>query len=182
MSFLFFRKAVFVFALLITPTISFAQEVFGTINATFEGEERTWFLTSQDSGSQSFGLSMAFANLQTFSLSGQSSSETVSEVNESLLLRFKVMSVGKQVIPLNISVTYLADGWKSGWLANEESGIVFSLTTLEKQGDSVFVEGSFSAVASYSENLIRGEIDVSRTMQIDGNFTATLPPYVLEEH
>lgn len=181
MAILTFRNVVFAVSLLITPGISFAQEVFGTITASFEGEERKWFLTSQDDGSQTLGVLVAVANLQSFTLSGQSSAETVAQINESLLLKFDVMTMGKQVIPLNVSLKYLADGWKSGWLADEDSGIVFSLATLEKQGDGVYLEGSFSAVAEYSENLISGQTDAARTMQIDGSFNGLLPPYVLQE-
>jgi hypothetical protein len=91
------------------------------------------------------------------------------------------MTVGDNVIPVNISVTYLAEGWKSGWRADEESGVNFTLTTLEKRDDSVYVEGSFTSVAGFGEPLDSAEIDTSRTMQIDGSFKATLPPFLLSE-
>lgn len=176
-----FRDAAFVMAISLTPTFCFAQDVFGNINANLDGVERTWFLTTQDNESQSFGMTMAIANLQSFSLWGQPSDKTVKSLDDTLLLSFDVMSVGGQLIPLNVSLTFLADGWKSGWLANEPDKIVFTLTKLEKGGDGVRVEGNYAAKANYSEALSSGEVDPSRIMQINGSFSATLPNTILQE-
>ena len=91
------------------------------------------------------------------------------------------MSVGGQTIPLNVSLTYLADGWKAGWLANEQGGMAFSLNALEVGDTGVLVEGEFDATANYSEALAEGVVDASRTMRIDGGFSATLPAFLIEE-
>ncbi|MDX2482536.1 MAG: hypothetical protein QNK42_02615 [Pseudodonghicola sp.] len=168
-------------AISLTPTFCYAQDVFGTLNASLDGVERTWFLTSQDTESHSFGMTVAIANMQSFSLWGQPTDKTVNDVKDSLLLGFDVMSVGSNTIPLNMSLTYLADGWKSGWLANEADQIVFSLTTLEKLDDGILVEGNFAAATNYSDALSSGQVDPSRTMQINGSFSATLPNYLLKE-
>ncbi|MCI2394389.1 hypothetical protein [Aliiroseovarius sediminis] len=176
-----YRNTALALALLLIPTISVAQDAFGTLTARLDGAERTWFLTSQGAESKSFGLTIAVANMKSFTLWGQPTTETTAEMKDSFLLGFDVMTVGDTVIPLNVSLTYLADGWKSGWLANEEDQIVFSLTTLEEVDDGLFVEGTFSAAAYYSEALTRGEVDPSRTMQVDGSFTATLPNALLTE-
>lgn len=185
MPFLSFRNAVFAAALSLTPTMSFAQEVFGNITASIDGEERTWFLTAQDNESQSFGLSIAVANMQSFQLWGQPSEDSVQIFEDSLLFTFDIMSVAGQLIPLNAEVIFLADGWKSGWMAGESdeeaNDIVLSLTTYEKRDDGVFVEGSFGATAGYREPLSSGEIDLMRTMQINGSFSALLPSYILQE-
>lgn len=181
MQFSIFPTAACAAAIVLVPNFSFAQEVFGTINASLDGVERTWFLTSNDNDSQSMGMTMAIANLQSFSLWGQPIAESVKTFDDTLLLSFEVMSVGEQLIPLNISLTYLADGWRSGWLSEDADKMVFSLTKLEKSDDGVFVEGSFAAAASYSEPLAGGEVDASRTMQINGSFSATLPPFIIAE-
>jgi hypothetical protein len=181
MTFSILRTAVLGATIAMSPAVSFAQEVFGTIEASLDGEDRSWFLTTQDKESQSFGMTVAIANLQSFTLWGQTSAETVNEMKGSLLLGFDVATVGGNVIPLNVSVTYLADGWKSGWRADEESGVVFTLTTLEERDGGVYVEGSFTSVAGYAEPLDGEEIDASRTMEINGSFKATLPPFVLSE-
>ncbi len=185
MPFFSFHKAVFAAALSIAPTVSFAQDVFGNITATLDGEERTWFLTAQDNESQSFGLSIAVANLQSFQLWGQPTENTVQVFEDSLLFSFEVMSVGGQMIPLNAGVTYLSDAWKSGWVVSESdeeaNDIVLSLTTFEKRDEGFFVEGSFEAAAHYREPLAGGEIDPARTMQINGSFSALLPSYILQE-
>jgi hypothetical protein len=112
---------------------------------------------------------------------GQPTDETVNEVEGSLLLTFDVMSVGDSIIPVNASLIYLADGWRSGWLSNEADQIVFSLETLEESDDGVVVEGSFTAVANYSEALSSGQVDLSRTMQINGRFSAALPNFLIQE-
>jgi hypothetical protein len=176
-----FRTAAFATALLLTPTLCFGQDVLGTLNASLDGAERTWFLTAEGAESQSFGMTMAIANLQSFSLWGQPTEKTVNTLNDTLLLKFDVMSVADQVIPLNVSLTFLADGWKSGWLAGEADKITFTLTTLEKAEDGVRVEGNYAATASFSEALSSGEVDASRTMQINGSFSATLPNSIIQE-
>ncbi len=175
------RNAALALALSLMPTFCVAQDVFGTLNASLDGVERTWFLTSQDTESQSFGLKIAIANMQTFNLWGQSTDETLSEVKDSLLLGFDVMSVGGNTIPLNVSLTYLADGWKSGWVSNEADQIVFSLTTLEEKENGILVEGNFTTAANYSDALASGQVDPSRTMQINGSFSATLPKSLIKK-
>ncbi|MFZ1468821.1 MAG: hypothetical protein WAT09_07545 [Paracoccaceae bacterium] len=181
MSFSIFRNAAFAAAVSLVPTVSLAQDVFGTIDANIDGKERTWFLTSQDNTSQTFGLTIAIANLQSFSLWGQPTEQSLKAVDDSLLFTFDVMSVADQMIPLNASVMFLEDGWKSGWLANEADKISLSLTTLKKSDEGVFVEGNFNATAGYAEPLSSGEVDASRTKQITGSFSATLPLFVLKE-
>ncbi|MEB8388554.1 hypothetical protein OO012_15110 [Rhodobacteraceae bacterium KMM 6894] len=181
MSLAIWRTTALTAALSLAPYASFAQEVFGTMTASLDGVERTWFLTSQDGESQSFGLSMAVANLQSFSLWGQPSADSVQTTADTLLLSFDVMSVGDQTIPLNMSLMYLENGWQSGWLTDEAERIDFALTTLEKSDAGVLVEGRFETDANYRAPLASGEIDTSRTMQISGIFTATLPPFILTE-
>ncbi len=181
MSFSSFRVAACVLAVALTPTVTFAQEVLGTIKASLDGVERTWFLTSEGDESQSFGLSIAMANLQSFNLWGQASAETVQEMKDSLLLGFDVMTVGEQMIPVNFTLTYLEDGWKSGWRAGEDEHPVFSLTTLEKRDDSIFVEGNFAVVAGFDAPLTGPETDASRAMKIDGSFSVLLPPALLKK-
>lgn len=175
------RTATFAMAFFLTPALGFAQDVIGTLNASLDGTERTWFLTAQGDESQTLGLTIPVANLQSFSLWGLPSDKTVKSFDDTLLLQFDVMSVGGQVIPLNVSLTFLADGWKSGWLADEADKINFTLTKLEKDEDGVRLEGSYEATANYSEALSRGEVDASRTMQINGNFSAALPNTILQE-
>ncbi|WP_417809039.1 hypothetical protein [Thioclava sp.] len=174
-------NAAFAMAISLTPTVCHAQDVFGTLNASLDGVERTWFLTSQDTESQSFGMTVAIANMQSFSLWGQPTDKTVNDVKDSLLLGFDVMSVGGNAMPLNVSLTYLADGWKSGWLANEADQIVFSLKTLEKVENGILLEGNFSTTANYSDALSSGQVDPLRTMQINGSFSATLPNSLLKK-
>ncbi len=175
-----FRNAALATAVFLTPTLCFGQDVFGTIDASLDGAERTWFLTAEGAESQSFGLTMAIANLQSFSFWGQPTEKTIKSLDDTLLLSFDVMSVADQVIPLNVSLTFLADGWKSGWLANEPDQIVFSLTTLEKTEDALRVEGNYAATANYSDALSRGAVDASRTMQINGSFSAVLPNTIIQ--
>ncbi|CUH64863.1 hypothetical protein TG4357_01541 [Thalassovita gelatinovora] len=176
-----YRNTALALALSLMPTFSVAQDAFGTLTARLDGVERTWFLTALEEESQSFGMTVTAASMKSFSLWGQPTAETVAEVKDSLLLGFDVMTVGGSKIPLNVSLTYLADGWKSGWLANEEDQIVFSLTTLEEVGGGLFVEGSFTAAAHYSDTLVSGQVDPSQTMQIEGSFSATLPKALLKD-
>jgi len=181
MSHFMFRDIALAAALFLAPTFCYAQDVFGTLTATIEGAERSWFLTSDGGQSQSHGLKIAVANMQSFSLWGQPTADTVAEAKDSLLLKFDIMAVGGTTMPLNVSLTYLADGWASGWLANEEGQTVFTLSTLEEVDGGLLVEGSFASTAYYSDNLVSGQVDPSQTMQIDGNFSATLPEALLQD-
>ena len=174
-----FCTTAFAAALSLTPCLSVAQEVFGTLTASLDGIQRSWFLTAHEGESQSFGLTVSIANLQSFSMWGQPSAYDVQTMQDSLLLSFDVMSVGDQVIPLNMSVTYLENGWASGWVSDDPENIVFALTTLKKSDAGVLIEGSFDTVASYGEPLSHGATDASRTMLINGSFHATLPPGLL---
>jgi hypothetical protein len=175
-----YRGTALAMAVSLMPTFSVAQDTFGTLTARLDGVERVWFLTASGEESQSFGMTIAAAQLKSFSLWGQPTAETLAEVKDSLLLGFSVMDVGGSKIPLNVSLTYLADGWKSGWMANEEGQVVFSLTTLDEVEEGLFVEGSFTTAAHYSDALASGQADPSQTMQIEGSFSATLPKALLK--
>jgi hypothetical protein len=70
MSFSVYHKAALAAAISLAPTFCFAQDVFGTLNASLDGTEQTWFLTTQDSESQSLGMTIAIANFQSFSFWG----------------------------------------------------------------------------------------------------------------
>ncbi|MCV2894351.1 hypothetical protein [Lentibacter sp. XHP0401] len=181
MSHLWFRQTALAAALVLTPTLCVAQDVFGTLTATIESTERNWFLTADGEQSQSHGLTIAVANLQSFSLWGQPTENTVAEAKDSLLLKFDIMSVGGKTVPLNVSLTYLADGWASGWLADEGEQTALSLTTLEEVDGGLLLEGRFSSTAYYSNNLMTGQVDPSQKMQIDGTFSANLPEALLKE-
>jgi hypothetical protein len=100
-SFPILRNPVFSAAILPAPTVAFAQDTFG---ASINGEERGWYLTPQDGESRRFGLRIAMANLQSFSLWSQPTGNTVETLKETLLLRFDVMSAGDRMIPLNASL------------------------------------------------------------------------------
>ena len=91
------------------------------------------------------------------------------------------MSVGGKTVPLNVSLTYLADGWASGWLADEGEQTALSLTTLEEVDGGLLLEGRFSSIAYYSNNLMTGQVDPSQKMQIDGTFSANLPETLLKD-
>ena len=183
MSLSIFRAAVFTTALFLPPLAAQAQEVFGTLDATLDGSARSWVLTGQDGDSQSFGLSIAIANMQSFTLWGKPEAESVSPDKDTLLLSFDVMSVGDQTVVLNASVIFLADGWASGWIGSEAEGdqVKVSLTTLEKTDTGLHIAGSFTATTGYAEPLAGATPDPSRPMQIDGSFNATLPEYALTE-
>jgi hypothetical protein len=180
MSYFTLRDIALAAVLFSAPSYCYAQDVFGTLTATVEGAERRWFLTADGEQSQSQRLTIAVANLQSFSLWGQPTADTVSEAKDSLLLKFDIMAVGGNIMPLNVSLTYLADGWASGWLASEENQTVFTLSTLEEVDGGIFLEGSFASTAYYSDNLVSGQVDPSQTMQIDGRFSATLPEALLK--
>ncbi|WP_417258129.1 hypothetical protein [Celeribacter sp.] len=177
----FFRKTAFALAISFTPALCVAQDVFGTLTATIDGAERTWFLTSDNGQSQSHGLTISVANMQSFNLWGQPTEDTIAETKDSLLLGFGVMTVGGNTIPLNASLTYLADGWASGWLANEEEQTVLTLTTLEEVEGGLLVEGRFASTTHYSDNLVSSQVDPSQAKQIDGHFSATLPEALLKD-
>jgi hypothetical protein len=179
MSHLWFRQSALAAALFFAPTLCAAQDVFGTLTATIDGTERSWFLTAD--GEQSHGMTIAVANMQSFSLWGQPTADTLAEAKDSLLLKFDIMAVGSTAMPLNVSLTYLADGWASGWLANEEGQTTFTLSTLEEVDGGVLIEGSFASTTYYSDNLVSSQIDPSQTMQIDGSFSATLPEALLQD-
>ena len=70
MPFSTFRGAACAAVIALAPTMASAQEVFGTITASLDGAERAWFLTSNDDESQTFGMTMAVANLQSFTRCG----------------------------------------------------------------------------------------------------------------
>lgn len=181
MSHLMFRDIALTAALFFAPTCCYAQDVIGTLTATIEGTERSWFLTSNGGQSQSHGLNIAVANMQSFSLWGQPTADTVAETKDSLLLKFDVMAVGGNTVPLNVSLTYLADGWASGWLANEGDQTVFTLSTLQEVDGGLFLEGVFASTSYYSDNLVSGRGDPLQTMQIDGTFSAILPETLLKD-
>ena len=175
------RTAILAAALCVAPGLSVAQDVIGTITASLDGAERTWVLTLDGEESQSFGLTIGAANLQSYSLWGLPDAQSGPSIEDTLLFTFDIMTVGDQVMPVNASVIYLAEGWTSGWSADEPETVTFSLTTLEKTEAGVVMAGSFDAATKYSKPLAGGEVDPARPMQITGTFSATMPAFMIEE-
>ena len=139
-------------------------DTLGTITATWDGEERTWFITSMDGESQSSHTDAARV-VDGFTLWGNPQESDLAATKGVVSLEFSVTAGphGKQAI--GSSLYYLDSGYSDMWDASADGQTEVTLETFDKTDTAVHVTGSFHATPAKA-----GE-----TREIDGVFDVTFP-------
>lgn len=152
-------------------------DTLGTITATMDGEERTWFITAEDGESQSSFVQPMAGMLMgsSFILWGVPDEDTVATMKDVLMLDATLMRGAGGMIPVNPTTRYLVGGFKDQWVAEEEGQTEMTLTTIEPIDGGLHVAGTFTATANYTQDMTGQEVDRSKIKVISGSFDVTLP-------
>lgn len=152
-------------------------ETLGTITATMDGEERTWFITADGGESQS-SLVQPMAGMlmgSSIILWGVPDEDIVATTKDVLTLDATLMRGAGGMMPVNPQARYLVTGFNDQWIAVDEGQTEMTLTAVEPVGDGLHVAGTFTATANYTQDMTDQDVDRSKTKVISGSFDVTLP-------
>ena len=156
------------------PACAMAADQLGSITATVDGAEHTWFLTAEGGESQS-NATPVMNGLTSVQLWGHATADSATSVKGALLIDFSLITLGGTPSVADATLQYLVDGYKGGYLATDDDSVQITVTTAEPQDKALHIAGSFTATAAYSDQPMLQLTDDSRQMQITGNFDARLP-------
>ena len=152
-------------------------ETLGTITATIDGAERTWFVTAEGGESQSsFIQPMAgMLNMSSFILWGNPKEDVLATNKDVLMLSATLVRGAGGMMPVTPETRYLVNGFKDQWIAVDEGLTEMDLTTIEPVDGGLHVAGTFTAQANYTQDMMEQDVDRSKTKVITGRFDVTLP-------
>lgn len=169
------RSALVAALLLSAASPILAQEVQGTVEARQDDTFRTWFVTQDGAQTQSAWQEVV-PGLVSLTLWGHATDDTATSVDEALILDFGVMTSTGAPVVTDPTLQYLSEGYGGGWLAMDDTSLSVAIETFEVSDAGLVVAGTFTAMLTYSTDLMRQTLDPSRTQAMEGRFSATLPP------
>ena len=139
-------------------------ETLGTITGTWDGSERSWFITVIEGESQSAHNDAARV-VETFTLWGNPEEDDLASVKNVVSLDFSVMTGAKGKQALNPALYVLENGFNDRWDGSADGQTEIKIETFVKTDASVHVTGTIHATPAKD-----GE-----TRPFDGTFDVTFP-------
>ena len=139
-------------------------DTLGTITGTWDGSERTWFVTAVDGESQSAHTDAARI-IDGFILWGNPKESDLAAVKNVVSLEFTVMAGPKGKQAIDPALYVLDAGFSDRWDASAEGQTEVTIGSFEKTDTSVHVAGAFRATP----------IKADETREIEGTFDVTFP-------
>lgn len=129
-----------------------AEDADGTITATFNGTERTWYVTSMERGGRHISQSdwsPMFASQAEVSLFGHVS-PTSQRSNEALMLSFTLNGSGTSATAMEPSITYLSEGLLNNHSSEHDGGeAVVTVENARIDGPILEISGTFSGTLPF---------------------------------
>lgn len=166
------KRFVLAAAIGVLPILAQAQEVIGTVTGTIDGQERTWFLTSQDGQSQSDFSEMG--SIVDVSILAHASLDTVMSTKDGLMLSWTVFDMANPE-PQGAELRYMAgDSFMQAYTAPEDAPVMLDLSTFAKLTDGLHVAGTVSGTLGWSEGA-GADPDMADSRDVSITFDAVLP-------
>ncbi|MEM1428274.1 MAG: hypothetical protein AAGG09_02340 [Pseudomonadota bacterium] len=170
------RETIAAACLAVLPFGTAIAETIGTVTAAFDGgEARTFYANVVDGQSRSSWLSIMPGALTgaSFSIWANPAAEA-NAMSDVLVLGASLVRApnGYRAIA---EAQYLESGFDRFWTAAEENAVQIELSGIEVDGDTLVVEGSFTAPLTYAEGASAPVLDPERQTVITGTFSARLP-------
>lgn len=143
------------------------EEPDGVITATFNGTERTWYITSAERGGQYISQSdwsSLFADQSNVSIMGHVSSSWPFQSREAIMIGFTLQGTGENPSVGDASITYLSGGITNNHSSSHDGNANISVTTASIDGDTLTISGSFSGTLPFKS--MSGDADVESTETI----------------
>jgi hypothetical protein len=160
-----------IFILIGTAFSASAQNVLGEITATLDGKPRVWYMTSGEGTSQSNWTGDAkFADV---TLWGHASADTVSVANDSLIIQFKMVKMGRNLVAMDVEAAHPTGPNWAGYYVNNDKEATLTIESAEIADGSLTIAGTFSATLFYSEGIRRTKTN-GETKTVAGSFHASI--------
>ena len=151
----------------------------GTITATFNGVERTWYITSDTLQGQYVSQSdwSRFGDVGPVhvTLFGHTTPTTVLSSREALMIDFSAWADNAERPLESTGVTYLSEGLTNHHTSDVGDDITIALDSLVFDGDTMQLSGTFSGTLGFrSMSGAEPSDGVSEIAVTDGRFSATI--------
>lgn len=169
-------KASLLAAALIALPFAVPAETIGTITALMDGaEERTYYANILEGESQSFWLEVMPGSLTGTSFSIWANPSEDANATSDVLILSATLARGPSGYLAAGDAQYLENGFSQLWVADADGGVDIQVTRAEVDGETLVIEGTFTAPLTFAEGGGQPVLDPSRQMVVTGSFAATLP-------
>ncbi|WP_116134670.1 hypothetical protein [Tropicimonas sp. IMCC34043] len=141
-----------------------SAETLGTIEATWDGADRTWFITSGNGESQS-SVDTTAGVMDSVTLWGNPAETDLAATRDVVELSFVTMRGPTGKIATSGEMRYLLNAYQDFWDASEEGRTEVTLTAYDRSDTALHLAGTFEAKADHA-----GE-----SRDVSGRFDVTFP-------
>ncbi|GKY86790.1 hypothetical protein [Sinisalibacter aestuarii] len=156
----------------LAPLAANAEQI-GTVTATVDGAEMTWYLAAENGESQSFAMKAGGIPAYNISVWANPEPDVLAALKGALVLDFIVPAAGG--VAMAPGLQFFENGYSGFWVALDEGEISVALSGFEIAEDTISVSGQFEATAAFTDDSSTLETDPNRTKSFSGAFEATLP-------
>jgi hypothetical protein len=128
------------------------READGAITATFNGTERTWYITSIERDGQYLSQSdwtPLFAELNSVSLFGHVSPNWPFPSAEGIIIAFTLEGTGDAPTVSGADITYLSGGILNNHSSNHDSNATVTVESAGLEGNTLEIAGAFSGTLPF---------------------------------
>lgn len=149
-----------------------AQEVLGTVTGTVGGEEREWYVTASDEGSQSDWLgSETWAEV---SVVAHSTPDTIMRTTEALMVGFTLTGAGDNANASGAEVTFLVEGFSAAYVG-EDDAVTVTITEHSVTDGVLSLAGTVEGTLAWTEDFGR-TVDPDDTVVLEASFDTSVRP------
>lgn len=157
-----------------------AEEPDGVITATFNGTERTWYITSAERSGQLVSQSdwsSYSAGQGNVSIMGHVSPSWPFKSGEAIMLGFMLQGIGENPAVYDPSITFLSGGIMNNHSSSHDGNADISVSSASIDGETLTIAGTFSGTLPFKS--MGGDADVESTETIvveNGTFEGVVRP------
>lgn len=143
------------------------EEPDGVITATFNGTERTWYITSAERSGQFVSQSdwsSYSASHSGVSIMGHVSPSWPFRSAEAIMIGFTLQGTGENPSVGDPSITYLSGGITNNHSSDHDGNANISVTSASIDGETLTISGNFSGMLPFKS--MSGDADVESTETI----------------
>lgn len=160
--------------LLIFAASSYAIENLGEIKGSTDGQEKVWYVLSDDDESNS-SWSQVNSQLLEVSIWGSANAQNPLDIVGTLMLDFNIWLKQGIAEVADPEIQFLSNGFAGMYFAGEDQGARISVAEQRVENGKLHVAGTYEATAYFRNSAMSKELDRSKAVTLKGKFSVLLP-------